>query len=343
MKKQKRILVTGGCGYIGSHTIVDLVEAGFEVISVDNGINASFDVLEGIEKITGVRVFNINLDLSDKTAALAAITNHGPFDGIIHFAALKRVGESVEKPLLYYQNNVGSTITTLALMDELNIPHLIFSSSCTVYGAPAHLPVTEDTPLGKAESPYGATKQVGEILYDQYFNHQQGRSAISLRYFNPAGAHASAIIGEASLQPSTNLVPVIAETAIGDRKEIMVYGDDYATRDGSCIRDYVHITDLAKAHTLALQYLLDGKNDQPYEIYNLGIGEGVSVLEAIHSFESANKIKVNYRIGPRRPGDVPAIYAHNGLITTKLGWQPKHSLEDIMRSAWAWEQKRRTT
>ena len=341
MKNQKRILVTGGCGYIGSHTLVDLIEAGFEVISVDNGINASFEVLNGIEEITGVKVLNLDVDLSQKETSLQAIGPHGPFDGIIHFAALKRVGESVEKPLLYYQNNVGGTLTTLTLMDELQIPHLIFSSSCTVYGSPALLPVTEDTPLGKAESPYGATKQVGEILYDQYFSHQQNKSSISLRYFNPAGAHASAIIGEASLQPSTNLVPVIAETAIGDRKEIVVYGDDYPTRDGSCIRDYVHITDLARAHTLALHYLLDHRNTQPYEIYNLGIGEGVSVLEAIHAFESANGMKVNYRIGPRRPGDVPAIYAHNDSIVTRLHWKPIHTLEDIMRSAWAWEQKRR--
>ena len=343
MGKKKRIVVTGGCGYIGSHTMVDLIEAGFEVISVDNGINASFEVLNGIEEITGVKVLNLDVDLSHKDESLNAIARHAPFDGIIHFAALKRVGESVEKPLLYYQNNVGGTLTTLALMEELDIPHLIFSSSCTVYGAPSQLPVTEDTPLGKAESPYGATKQAGEILYEQFFQYQKDKSAISLRYFNPAGAHPSAIIGEASLQPSTNLVPVIAETAIGDRKEIVIYGDDYPTRDGSCIRDYIHITDLAQAHTLALQYLLNHRNERPYEIYNLGIGEGVSVLEAIHAFEEANGIKVNYHIGPRRPGDVPAIYAHNGSIISRLGWRPQHDLEDIMRSAWAWEQRRRKT
>jgi UDP-glucose 4-epimerase len=338
--RKKRILVTGGCGYIGSHTIVELVEAGYEVVSVDNGINSSFEVLAGIEKITGVRVINLDVDLSDTDRSLELIRPYGPFDGIIHFAALKRVEESVRKPLQYFTNNVGSTLTTLVLVEELNIPHLIFSSSCTVYGTPIHLPVTEATPISPAENPYGATKQTGEILYDQFFRYKDGLNGISLRYFNPAGAHPSALIGEASLVPSTNLIPVITETAIGRRKEIIVHGDDYPTRDGSCIRDYIHVMDLAKAHTMALEYLLESKNERPYEVFNLGIGLGVTVLEAIYAFESATGMKVNYRIGPKRPGDVPAIYADNTLITERIGWQPEFNIDDIMKSAWDWEQER---
>jgi len=338
-----KILITGGCGYIGSHTIVDLIQSGYDVISVDNGINSSFEVLNGIEQITGVKVTNVNVDLSDTELALESIKPFGPFDGIIHFAALKRVEESVHQPLRYFKNNVGSTLTTMVLMEELNIPHLIFSSSCTVYGAPAHLPVTEDTPMGRAENPYGATKQTGEILYDQFFKHKKAVSGISLRYFNPAGAHPSALIGESSLTPSTNLIPVVTETAIGRRQEMIVYGDDYPTRDGSCVRDYIYITDLARAHTMALEYLLKSKNKDPYEVFNLGIGEGVTVLEAIYAFESVTGLKINYRMGPHRAGDVPAIYADNTLITERMGWKPEHNIDDIMRTAWAWEKVRSNT
>jgi UDP-glucose 4-epimerase len=336
-----KILVTGGCGYIGSHTIVDLIESGYDVISVDNGMNSSFDVLDGIEAITGKRIINIDVDLSETDEALEKIKAHGPFKGIIHFAALKSVEESVFHPLLYFRNNIGSTITTIALMETLDIPHLIFSSSCTVYGAPDKLPVTEDTPLGHAENPYGATKQTGEIMYDQYFRHKAGKSGISLRYFNPAGAHPSAIIGESSRQKATNLVPVITETAIGVREQIIVFGDDYPSRDGSCIRDYVHVTDLARAHTLALDALIGKKNHRSYDVYNLGIGEGVTVLEAIHAFEETTGIKVNYKIGPRRSGDVGAIYADNSLVAEQLGWKPTQDIQSIMRSAWAWEKARR--
>jgi UDP-glucose 4-epimerase len=339
--KKPRILVTGGCGYIGSHTIIDLIQHGYDVVSVDNGINSSFDILKGVEQITGVLVDNIDIDLSNTELALREISQHGDFEGIIHFAALKRVEESVLQPLRYYRNNVGSTMTTLALMEELNIPHLIFSSSCTVYGAPAALPVTEDTPFTPAESPYGATKQVGEILYAQYFKNIKRRSGISLRYFNPAGAHPSAIIGEASAQQSTNLVPVITETAIGVRKSMMVYGTDYATRDGSCVRDYIHVMDLARAHTSAMEYLISGKNKAPYEIFNLGIGQGITVLEAIRAFEQVTGEKVNYQLGPRRSGDVPAIYADHALITNRMGWKPEHDIAYIMSTAWAWEQVRR--
>ena len=336
-----RILVTGGCGYIGSHTIVDLITSGYDVVSVDNGINSSFDVLDGIEAITGKRVVNINVDLSETEEALEAIKAHGHFDGIIHFAALKSVEESVFKPLRYFRNNIGSTLTTMQLMEELEIPHLIFSSSCTVYGTPQKLPVTEDTPFGRAENPYGATKQTGEILYDQFFRNRPTKSGISLRYFNPAGAHLSALIGESPTQNATNLVPVITETAIGVREQITVFGDDYPSRDGSCVRDYVHVTDLARAHTLAIEHLLQHKNDNRYEVYNLGIGEGVTVLEAIFAFQDATGVQVNYKIGPRRAGDVAAIYADNTRITDHLGWKPVQDIQSIMQSAWAWEKARR--
>lgn len=333
--------MTGGCGFIGSHTIVDLLQSGFDVVSLDNGINSSLRVVDGIEAITGQKIINIDVDLSQTKETLDALKPHGHFDGIIHFAALKSVEESVFHPLKYYQNNVGGTISTMTIMEELDIPHLIFSSSCTVYGKPDQLPVTEETPIRPAENPYGATKQAGEILYDQYFNTQPKRSGISLRYFNPAGAHPSALIGEASINKATNLVPVITETAYGLREELSVFGNDFPTRDGSCIRDYIHVTDLAKAHTLALDFLIKQKNQKAYEIFNLGIGEGVTVLEAIAAFIEATGIKVNYKIAPRRAGDVDAIYANNKKITDQLGWAPTEDIQSIMRSAWAWEKVRR--
>ncbi|HUR30852.1 MAG TPA: UDP-glucose 4-epimerase GalE [Saprospiraceae bacterium] len=344
---KERILVTGGLGYIGSHTIVDLIEAGYDVVSLDNEINSSADVLIGIEKITGKKVENIHVDLSRKDETLDAVRKYGSFDGIIHFAALKSVEESVFKPIFYFQNNVEGSITILNMMEEFDIPFLIFSSSCTVYGSPDKLPVTEDTPFDKAESPYGATKQACEILYEQYFksaakkNAQSTKTAaaVSLRYFNPAGAHSSALIGESPINKPTNLVPVITST-VKQGGEMKVHGKDYPTRDGSCIRDYVHIMDLARAHTLALEYLLSKNNSEPYEAYNLGIGEGVTVFEAIKAFEEATGEKVNFTIGPRRAGDVPAIYADPSLITTRLGWRPDHNIHSIMKSAWEWEKVR---
>jgi len=336
-----RILVTGGLGYIGSHTIVDLLEQSYDVVSLDNEINSSIDVLDGIEKITGKKIENIHVDLSDAQETLNAVRKYGRFDAIMHFAALKSVEESVYNPTLYFQNNIGGAITTLMMMDDLQIPHLIFSSSCTVYGSPEKLPVTENTPFGKAESPYGASKQACEIMYDQYFKRSPGKTGVSLRYFNPAGAHSSALIGESSRNKATNLVPVVTETAYGIREETIVFGDDYNTRDGSCVRDYIGIMDLGKAHTLALQYLQENKNVQSYEVYNLGIGEGVTVLEAIKAFEEATGVKVNYRIGPRRAGDVPEIYADHSLITSRMGWMPSENIQTIMRTAWEWEKNRR--
>ncbi|MDQ3016991.1 MAG: UDP-glucose 4-epimerase GalE [Bacteroidota bacterium] len=335
-----RILVTGGLGFIGSHTMVDLIEAGYQVVSLDNEINSSLDVLDGIEKITGVRVENIHVDLSHAAPSIDAVREKGPFEAIIHFAALKSVAESVQQPTRYFQNNVGGTLSTIAMMDELKIPHLIFSSSCTVYGAPDKLPVTEYLPFTKAENPYGASKQACEIIYEQYFKSQSAKSGISLRYFNPAGAHASSLIGESARNIATNLVPVITETAFGLRDKVIVYGTDYATRDGSCIRDYIHVMDLAKAHTLALQSLLDVKQPNSYTSYNLGLGQGTTVLEAIHAFEKSTGVKVNYELGPRRPGDVGAIYADPSLVQQTLGWNPIYDINDIMRTAWAWEKVR---
>ncbi len=335
-----RVLVTGGCGYIGSHTLVDLIDHGFDVVSVDNLINSSDDVLEGVRQITGVQVKNHVTDLEDREATLAVFAEEAPLDGVIHFAALKQVGESVEQPLRYFRNNLNSLLNVLEAMELNGIRNLIFSSSCSVYGNADSLPVTEETPLQEAESPYGRTKQMGEqIIRDVSLAHKDLRS-ILLRYFNPAGAHESALIGEAPINPASNLVPVITETAIGKRDQMVVFGDDYDTRDGSCVRDYIHVMDLANAHTRALEYLLQGKQRESTGLYNLGIGEGVTVLEAIQAFERVTGEKLNYRIGARRPGDVVAVYANNDRAIKELAWNPERDIEAIMRSAWAWEKAR---
>jgi UDP-glucose 4-epimerase len=336
----KKILVTGGCGYIGSHTIVDLIDNGFDVISVDNLSNADPSVLEGIEAITGKRVRNYDVDLCDASETRRIFLENKDIKGVIHFAALKSVGESVEKPLLYYHNNINSLNNILMCAEEFGVNHIIFSSSCSVYGNAKALPVTEETPFQEAESPYARTKQIGENMLKDFTLINPLINAIALRYFNPAGAHESALIGESARNVANNLVPVITETAIGKRAETVIFGDDYPTRDGSCVRDYIHVMDLARAHTLALQYVMDGKNDRNFEVFNLGIGEGVTVLEAVHAFEKANNQTFKYRIGQRRPGDVVAIYANNNKATTKLGWEAKRSIEDIMRTAWVWEQRR---
>ncbi len=336
-----KILVTGGCGYIGSHTIVDLIDNGFEVVSADNLSNSDEKPLDGIEAITGRRVQNYSGDLCDMTAARQIFLDHPDINGIIHFAALKLVGESVEQPLRYFHNNLNSLLNVLACMQEFGVPHLIFSSSCSVYGNAVELPVTEDTYWQEAESPYGRSKQMGEQIIRDVLPASPGMCSILLRYFNPAGAHESALIGEAPTNPATNLVPVITETAIGLRKEMTVFGHDYPTRDGSCIRDYIHVMDLANAHTKALQYLMEGRNASACEVFNLGIGEGVTVLEAIRAFEKVAGTPLSYRIGARRPGDVVAIYADKTRAEKHLGWKPVRNIEDIMRSAWGWERKRR--
>lgn len=335
---KKKILVTGGAGYIGSHTLVELLNQGYEVVSVDNFSRSSPGVFDGIRTITGQAVKNYTIDLCQE-ADLATVFRQEPgIAGVIHFAAYKFVGESVEQPLLYYENNLRSLMNVLKCMDEFGVSNLIFSSSCSVYGNLKELPVTEDTPLAKAESPYAATKQMGERIVTDFLQTTPKFNAILLRYFNPVGAHPSAEIGELPIGKPNNLVPVITQTAIGRLSSMSVWGSDYATRDGSCIRDYIHVMDIAKAHTQAMDYLLEGKNLANCEVYNVGSGNGVSVLEAIRSFEKVSGVKLAYTMGPRRPGDVEAIYADNSLIRKRLGWVATYDLDEMMRSAWKWEQ-----
>lgn len=331
------ILVTGGCGYIGSHTVVDLLENGYDVISVDNNSRSNPRMLDGIEAITGKRIKNYKVDLCNFDDTFA-IFQENDINGIIHFAAYKAVGESVEKPLMYFENNLNSLINLLKCVQEFGTPYFVFSSSCTVYGNPEVIPVTEKTPPKPAESPYGYTKQMGEQIINE-FAKSSGTQSILLRYFNPVGAHHSIRIGELPIGTPQNLVPAITQTAIGKLNKMFVYGDDYPTRDGSCIRDYIHVSDIAHAHTLAIRYLEQGKNDALCEVFNLGSGTGVSVLEAIKAFEKVSGVKLNYEIGPRRPGDVVSIYANNDQARLRLGWEPKYGLEEMMRTAWEWEQR----
>ncbi|MEO8582725.1 MAG: UDP-glucose 4-epimerase GalE [Flavitalea sp.] len=334
----KKILVTGGCGYIGSHTIVDLVENGFEVISVDNNSKSSPRILEGVEKITGTKIKNYKVDLCNFDDTFAIFQENDDIDGIIHFAAYKSVGESVEQPLMYFENNLVSLINLLKCVQEFHIPYFVFSSSCTVYGNPDVIPVTEQTPPKPAESPYGYTKQMGEQIINE-FSKANASQSILLRYFNPVGAHPSGHIGELPIGKPANLVPVITQTAIGKLPVVTVFGDDYPTRDGSCLRDYIHVCDIAHAHTLAVQYLINEKMEKRCDVFNLGSGNGVTVLEAIKAFEQVSGLKLNYTIGPRRTGDVIAIYANNTYARTQLGWETKYTLADMMATAWKWEQR----
>jgi UDP-glucose 4-epimerase len=331
-----KILVTGGCGYIGAHTIVDLIENGFEVISADNNSRSSDSILESIEKITGKKVKNYKVDLCIYDDTFAVFQENPDINGIIHFAAYKSVGESVKEPLLYYENNLNSLINILKCADEFKISNFVFSSSCAVYGNPDKIPVTEETPTKAAESAYGATKQMGELIVRDTVN-STGIKSILLRYFNPVGAHPSVLMGELPLGKPENLVPAITQSAIGKLPGLQVYGNDYPTRDGSCIRDYIHVCDIAHAHTLALHYLIDEKNRTNCEVFNLGTGSGVSVLELIGEFEKASGVKLNYRIGPRRSGDVIAIYANNDKARKLLGWELKYGIYDMMATAWKWE------
>ncbi len=330
------ILVTGGCGYIGSHTLVDLLENGFDVISIDDLSRSSEYALAGIEKITGKKVKNYKVDLKNFDETLAVFQENDSIAGIIHFAAYKAVGESVEESLLYYENNLFSLINLLKCAAEFDVPHFVFSSSCTVYGSPASIPVTESTPMQPAESPYGATKQMGETIVRDMFSNNGG-AAILLRYFNPVGAHPSALIGETPLGKPQNLVPAITQTAIGKLPTMKVFGNDYPTRDGSCIRDYIHVCDIAHAHTLALQYLQANKYTENCEVFNLGTGNGITVLEAIRMFEEVSGRPLAYSMGARRPGDVMAIYANNEKAVQQLGWSIRYDLQEMMRTAWNWE------
>ncbi|MEY3367823.1 MAG: UDP-glucose 4-epimerase GalE [Bacteroidota bacterium] len=336
----KKILVTGGCGYIGSHTMVDLIQSGFDPISIDNLSNSDEQPLRGIRKITGRPVRNYKVDLCDLKKTRQVFEKNKDIAGIIHFAALKSVEESVYNPLLYFHNNNESLVNVLRCAEEFGVGSFIFSSSCSVYGNASDLPVTEDTPLSEAECPYARTKQMGEKMLEDFSRVNPAFKSVLLRYFNPAGAHESALIGESPRNKATNLVPVITETAIRKRDSMTVYGNDYDTRDGSCIRDYIHVMDLARAHTLALSYLMGGKARNACEVFNVGIGEGVTVLEAVHAFEKVAGQKLNYILGPRRAGDVVAIYANKEKAEKLLGWKPSRNIEEIMRTAWAWELKR---
>lgn len=334
---KKKILITGGTGYIGSHTTVELIEKGFEPIIIDNLYNSEAGVVNNIERITGVKPHLEILDLCDRPKLENFISQHKDISAVIHFAAYKAVGESVNKPLDYYRNNLMSLINLLDVMKINGIKNLVFSSSCTVYGQPEKLPVTEDAPLQPPTSPYGNTKQVGEAIIRDTVVSDNNFKAVALRYFNPIGAHPSALIGELPRGVPENLVPYITQTGYGLREELKVFGDDYDTSDGSCIRDYLHVVDLAKAHVIAIERLISSKNKKNFEIFNLGTGNGVSVLEAIKSFERVSGKKLRYKIVGRRAGDIEKIWADPSFANTELGWKTLSSLDEAMKTAWDWE------
>jgi UDP-glucose 4-epimerase len=334
---KKKILVTGGTGYIGSHTSVELIEEGFEPIIIDNLYNSEAGIVDRIEQITGFRPHLEVLDLCDSEKLDTFISVHQDIAAVIHFAAYKAVGESVYKPLDYYRNNLLSLVNVLNMMKRYGISAFVFSSSCTVYGQPEILPVTENSPLQPATSPYGNTKQIGETIIRDTTVSDNNLKAISLRYFNPIGAHPSALIGELPRGVPENLVPYLTQTAYGIREELKVFGNDYDTPDGSCIRDYLHVVDLAKAHVVAIKRLIQNKNKTNYEVFNLGTGNGVSVLEAIESFERVTGIKLNYRIVGRRPGDIEKIWADPSYANKELGWKTLSTLDEAMKTAWDWE------
>jgi len=336
-----KILVTGGLGFIGSHTVVELQNEGFEVIIIDNLSNSSENVITGIVAITGKKPFFENLDVRDKAAVQNFFKKHNDISGVIHFAASKAVGESVENPLLYYENNINSLVYLLQELQNKPSSNIIFSSSCTVYGQAEEMPITENAPIQVAMSPYGNTKQIGEEIIRDVAK-VSNIKAILLRYFNPIGAHPSAEIGELPLGVPQNLVPFITQTGFGLRKELSVYGNDYPTPDGTAVRDYIHVVDLAKAHVIALQRLLNNKNVSPVETFNLGTGTGSSVLEVIHAFEKVTGQKLPYKIVDRREGDITSAYANTDKANTVLGWKAESTLEEAMASAWKWEQKIRS-
>lgn len=331
------ILVTGGTGYIGSHTVVELQKAGYPVVIIDNLSNSSRDVLDGIERITGIRPEFVEADCTDITALKILFDTYPGIKGIINFAASKAVGESMEKPLLYYRNNLNTLINLLDMMGRYDVDGIVFSSSCTVYGEPDHNPVTEQTPIKKATSPYGNTKQISEEIITDTINSGAPFKAVLLRYFNPVGAHPSAEIGELPNGVPQNLVPYLTQTAMGIRKELSVFGDDYNTPDGSCIRDYIDVVDLAKAHVIAIERMLEDKSQDKIEIFNLGTGNGVSVLGLIAAFEKATGVKVPHKIAPRRAGDIEKVWADPSHANNVLGWKADTPIEDTMRNAWAWQ------
>jgi UDP-glucose 4-epimerase len=335
----QKILVTGGTGYIGSHTVVELQNAGFEVVIVDNLSNSSADVVEGIVRITGIRPAFERLDCLDYEGLDKLFAKHKGIAAIIHFAASKAVGESVQKPLMYYRNNLASLINLLELMQKHSVENFVFSSSCTVYGQPDVLPVTERAPRKPAESPYGNTKQICEDIVNDTVRSGAKIKSILLRYFNPIGAHPSAEIGELPLGIPQNLIPFVTQTAAGIRAKLSVFGNDYDTPDGSCIRDYINVVDLAKAHVIAAQRMLTGKSKSAVETFNLGTGRGVSVLEVVNTFEKVSGVKLNYEIVGRRAGDIEKIWADPTYANAELGWQAKETLDNTLASAWKWQQK----
>lgn len=342
MNNNPLILVTGGTGYIGSHTVVELINKGYDVKVIDNLSNSNIGVLSGIEKITGKKPEFERIDMINSGALNNFFERHKNITAVIHFAALKAVGQSVQNPLLYYQNNLYALINLLSAMKIYGVENLVFSSSCTVYGQPDKLPVTENSPILPAESPYGNTKQIAEeIIYDsaKAFN----LNGIALRYFNPIGAHHSALIGELPIGVPDNLVPYVTQTAIGIRDQLRIFGNDYDTPDGTCIRDYLHVTDLAKAHIVAVERLINEKNKKAFETFNLGTGNGTSVLDVVNSFEKVSGLKLNYRFAERRPGDIEKIWADTSFANSELKWKTELSLDDALLSAWNWEKHYRQT
>lgn len=340
---KETILVTGGTGFIGSHTTVELIENGYNVIIVDNLSNSNEGVIDGIEKITGVRPEFEKVDCCDLDAMRNVFSKHPGIKGVIHFAASKAVGESVQKPLLYYRNNINSLINLLELMPENGVKGIIFSSSCTVYGQPSpeNLPVTEKAPMQKALSPYGNTKQVNEEIIQDFIHSGAPIKSVILRYFNPIGSHPSALIGELPNGVPMNLIPFVTQTAIGIRKELKIFGNDYNTPDGTCIRDYIDIMDLAKAHVKAMERILHVEGTDPVEVFNIGTGNGLSTLQIVEGFEKATGVKLNWKFAPRREGDIEKVWADPHKANTVLGWKSTVKIEDTLRSAWKWQQKLR--
>ena len=337
----KKILVTGGLGYIGSHVVVELQTSGFEVIIIDDLSNSSMDVLGGIFDITGVKPIFEKIDIKEKGLVIDFFKRHCDIDGIIHFAASKAVGESVNDPLKYYENNISSLVYILKALQGFKAPKFVFSSSCTVYGQADELPITENAPVKEAESPYGNTKKIGEQIIKDLCDCNKAFSAIALRYFNPIGAHSSAKIGELPIGVPQNLVPFVTQTAIGIRKELSIFGKDYPTPDGTCIRDYIHVVDLAKAHVVALNRLFEEKKSDNYEVFNIGTGKGSSVLEVVNAFEKATGVNLNYCFADRRDGDIVSAYADTTKANKILGWKAQLSPEDALISAWKWEKSLR--
>ena len=338
---KEKILVTGGTGFIGSHTVVELQRSGYEVIVIDNLSNSKVEVIDSIAEITGIRPAFEELDCLDEAGLEDVFSKYGNIKAIIHFAASKAVGESVQKPLLYYRNNIVSLINLLELMPKYDVKGIVFSSSCTVYGQPDVLPVTESAPIKKAESPYGNTKQINEKIIQDTVKSGAPIQAILLRYFNPIGAHPTALIGELPNGVPMNLIPYLTQTAIGIREKLSVFGDDYDTPDGSCIRDYINVVDLAKAHVIAIDRMLGNKQKEKVEVFNIGTGKGLSVLELIHAFEKTTGVKLNYQIVGRRTGDIEKVWANPEKANKELGWKAETSIEDTLLSAWKWQQRLR--